>query len=257
MLVCPVDAETIDHCEATELARVIDLLQRVEPDTPIPNSKWTAHDVGAHLVTVIGRYLKPDRKLPTSPREIDVINEQEMLEFKSATMGELVGRLRSRNAKYVAFWPELPVDQQLQVRSGIPLDVAALRTNWISELAIHGRDVALATGEPWQLDNNCCLLTLRLMAYMLPSYLRPGGQSGDILVVAPDGAMPFSLVIKGTVAEMQPGAIENADQLAGAPEALVLLFYGRIGLAEALAMGARVVGDPDRVDRILYRYEKP
>ncbi|HWC36756.1 MAG TPA: hypothetical protein VG650_18255 [Mycobacteriales bacterium] len=258
MLVCAVDAETIGRCEADALARNVDLLLRVAPETKLPDSAWTAHDVAAHLVSVIGRYLKPDRKLPASPREVDSVNDAEMREFDSATMGELVGRLRSRSAKYAAFWPDLPVEMVLpiSIRAGVDLDVAAIRSNWLSELLIHGRDVALAAGEEWPLDDRSCLLTLRLLAYMLPSYLRAGGQGDATLAVAPDGGAPFSLRLSDGGAQMQRGAAADGDRLTGSPAALVLLFYGRIGLAEAQRLGV-TTSDADRVQLILDRFEKP
>ena len=133
MLVCAVDASTLSACETGAVARVSDLFKRIEPDVALPGSSWTSHDAGAHLVSMIGRYLKPDRKLPDSAREIEAVNQAELAEFEADSMGALVGRLRSRHAKYGAFWPELPLDQVLLLRGGLPLDVASLRTNWIAE----------------------------------------------------------------------------------------------------------------------------
>ncbi len=258
MLVCPVDAKTLSAQEASALARVVSLLQRVAPDTQLPNSKWTAHDTAAHLVSMIGRYVKADAQLAESPRDVEALNEQTMKEFDTATMGELVGRLRSRHAKYAAFWADLPLEMVLPIRSGqLPLDVAGLRTNWMTELLVHGRDIALAAGEEWPLDDSSAFLSLRLLAQALPGYLRPAGHGDGTLVVAADGGAPFSIVVWDKAAEVQPAAVTNADQLAGPPAPLVLLFYGRIGLAEAQASGVRIVGDADHVQRVLERFEKP
>lgn len=256
MIVCDVDHETLVRCEAAALRHNIDLLQRVEPDVTIPASKWTAHDVAAHLVSMIGRYLDADRRRADSAREVHVINREEIREFEGATMGELVGRLRSRTAKYNAFWPELPLDAMFPLRGGLPLDVACLRSNWISELMLHGRDVAVAVGEHCPLDKTSCLMSLRLLAHVLHTYV-PAGVEDCALVIAPDGAGDFSIVVEGGVATSQAGAIESADQLAGPPDTLVLLLYGRIGLDEALAIGARITGDTARVRRVIERLEKP
>lgn len=257
MLVCPVDAETLAKCEADALARNVSLWQQVPPDSPIPGSSWTVHDVAAHLVTMVGRYINPDRKLASAPRDVDQMNELEMKEFESATMGELVGRLRSRYAKYLAFWSELPLEMVLPLREGLPVDVAALRSNWIAELLVHGRDMALAAGLDWPLDDTNCLLILRLLAQALPNYFRAVALTDCALVVAPDGGAPFTIVIKAGAAEIQAAAVEGADVLAGSPAALVLLFYGRIGLSRALASGVGLTGDADRVQRLLGAQQKP
>lgn len=258
MLVCPVDAETLSAQEASALARIVSLLQRVAPDLQLPNSKWTTHDTAAHLVSMIGRYVKADAQLAESPRDVEALNEQTKQEFESAAMGELVGRLRSRHAKYAEFWSELPLDMVLPIRSGqLPVDVAGLRSNWIAELLIHGRDIALAAGEEWPLDDPSALLSLRLLAQALPGYLRAGGHGAGKLVVSADGGAAFSIVVSDTAAKVRPAAMSGADQLAGPPAPLVLLFYGRIGLADAQASGVRVVGDADQVQRLLDRFEKP
>lgn len=257
MLVFPVDNETLSACEAAAIARNVELLQRVSPDAQVPNSTWTAHDVAAHLVTMAGRYLNADRELASSRRELQEMNQREIEEFSSATMGELIGRLRSRNAKYAAFWSEQPLDQLFPYRSGFPLEAATLRSNWITELVVHGRDVALAAGEDWSLDDTSSLLGLHVLARVLPRYIPTVGLSNYALVVAPDGGTPFSIVINDGAAEIKDEAVEGADKLAGSPAALVLLFYGRIGLARALATGARLTGDADRTEQLLSRMEKP
>lgn len=257
MLVCPVDNETLSRCEAAAVARNVDLLQRVEPTTPLRTGSWTAHDVAAHLVNMAGRYLNADRKLAGSQLELQEMNQREIAEFESATMGELVGRLRSRTAKYAAFWPDQPLDSLFPYRSGFPLDAATLRSNWIAELLVHGRDVAIAVGEPWELDDTSCLLTLRVLAQVLPRYTHATVAEDYTLVVAPDGGLPFSVVITDGVAEIVPAAVEDADRLAGSSAALVLLFYGRIDFNEGLANGLRVTGDAAKVQRLVGRLDKP
>jgi uncharacterized protein (TIGR03083 family) len=257
MLVCPIDHETLVRCEGAALRRNVDLFQRVNPDLPIPDSRWNAHDVAAHLVTMAGRYLNADRKLAGSQRELQEMNDREIAEFASATMGELVGRLRSRIAKYNVFWPEQPLDGMFPYREGFPLDAGTLRSNWVTELLLHGRDVAVAAGEEWPLDDTSCLLTLRVLAQVLPRYIHAAGAADYALVVAPAGGTPFTIVVKDDVATIDPSSVADSDQLSGSPAALVLLFYGRIDLAGAQQMGANVSGDPDRIQLLLNRLEKP
>jgi uncharacterized protein (TIGR03083 family) len=257
MLVCPVDAETLSRLEAAAVARNVELLQRAAPDTPLLSGTWTVHDTAAHLVTMAGRYLNANRQLAESQRELREMNQREIEEFASATMGELVGRLRSRTAKYGAFWSEQPLDAQFPYRAGFPLDAATLRSNWIAELLIHGRDVALATGEEWSLDDTSSLLTLRVLARVLPRYVDAAGLGRYSLVIAPDGGSPFSVVVNDGTAEVHPEAVDGADRLSGSPATLVLLFYGRVGLAQALATGCRLDGDASRAQQFFDRLEKP
>src|SRR3569623_185230 len=102
MLVCAVDNEILSGCEGAAVARIVELLPRVAPDIPLRNSEWTTHDAAAHLVNMAGRYLNANRPLAQSQRELQEMNQREIAEFESATMGELVGRMRSRAAKYGA-----------------------------------------------------------------------------------------------------------------------------------------------------------
>jgi uncharacterized protein (TIGR03083 family) len=257
MLVCPVNNETLVRCEGVAMARNVELLPLVAPETPLPSGTWNAHDVAAHLVSMAGRYLNADRQLAGSQRELVEMNDREIAEFCTATMGELVGRLRSRNAKYSVFWPDQPLDQLFPYRTGFSLDAATLRSNWVTELLIHGRDVALAAGQEWPLDDTSCLLTLRVLAQVLPRYVIAAGMEDYALTIAPTGGSPFSLVIRGGAAEIEAAAIESADSLMGSPAALVLLFYGRIDLADAQQQGLVVSGDVTRVGNLLGRLEKP
>jgi uncharacterized protein (TIGR03083 family) len=257
VLVCAIDHELLVSCEAAAVRRNVELLQRVDPDLAVPNSKWNAHDVAAHLVNLAGRYLNADRKLARTQRELAEMNDREIADFESATMGELVGRLRSRAAKYNVFWPEQALDEMFPYREGFPLDAGTLRSNWITELLIHGRDVALAAGEPWPLDDTSCLLTLRLLGHVLPGYLHVAGAEDYTMVIAPGGGMPFSIVVQDGTASIEPSAVSGSDQLAGSPAALVLLLYGRIDLAEAEQLGAYVAGDTVRIQRFLDRLDKP
>jgi len=257
MLVCAVDNETLSRYEASAVARCVDLLQRVAPEVPLRSGTWTAHDVAAHLVTMAGRYLNASRELAGSQRELQEMNEREIAEFSASTMGELVGRLRSRSAKYGAFWPDQPLDAPFPYRSGAPMDAATLRSNWIAELLIHGWDVAVAAGEPWSLDDTSSLLILRVLAQVLPRYVHAIGAGEYALVLAPGGGSPFTVVVREDAAEVAPSAAADTDQLSGSPAALVLLLYGRIDLDEARRMGVAVSGDADRVRRFVESLDKP
>ncbi|HVT65957.1 MAG TPA: maleylpyruvate isomerase N-terminal domain-containing protein [Mycobacteriales bacterium] len=257
MLVCSIDHELLVSCEAAAVRRNVDLFQRVDPDLAVPNSRWSAHDVAAHLVTMAGRYLNADRKLARTRRELEEMNDREIADFGTATMGELVGRLRSRVAKYNVFWPEQALDEMFPYREGFPLDAGTLRSNWIAELLVHGRDVAIAAGEQWPLDDTSCLLMLRVLAQVLPRYLHVAGADDYSLVIAPGGGMPFSILVTDGVARIEPSAISDSDQISGSPAALVLLLYRRIDLAEAQQTGLYVSGDALRIRRFLDRLDKP
>ena len=97
---------------------------------------------------------------------------------------------------------------------------------------------------------------MRLLANVLHTYLRPGMPDYQ-LVVAAEGGTAFTIVVKDGVAAIQEGSTEGADRLAGPPEELVLLFYGRITLADALARGGYLTGDQSRVQALLDHQDKP
>jgi hypothetical protein len=95
------------------------------------------------------------------------------------------------------------------------------------------------------------------LAQVLPRYVIAAGADDYALTIAPHGGSPFSLVIKDGSPEIEAAAVDSADALTGSPAALVLLFYGRIGLAEAQQDGVVVTGNLDRVRNLLNRLEKP
>jgi len=257
MFVCAPDASQLLEYEAHALRRTTDLLRSVPPDLALASGTWTARDVAAHLVTVIGRYLDPGVTLARSPREVDEINRRELDALEGVPVNELLEMLAARAAEYTQFWPLLPLDQQFPFHSGVSVDVAALRSNWIGELVIHGRDVALAAGTEVAIDDAVGLLLVRLLLQVLPGYLRAADIGTAVLVVEPAGGEPVTVRVDSGTTQVQAGGDAAAARLRGSPATLALLLYHRLDVDGALAAGASVGGDPAVVRRVLAALEQP
>lgn len=252
-------SEELSDRENHALAMVSALAERVDPALPVGDGAWTAREVLAHLVTVIGRYLNPKVQLASTAREVDELNRAEMAGLADHSVSELVAELGARHKTYQEVWGAFPLDLEFPFHAGLKFDVASLRSNWMSELLVHGYDVAAAAGEDWPLEERDLLLSMRVVLAALPGYWKGGGDLGHIEVaLAPAGSNPHTIVVDGAQLRVVEGLGSGADVvLGGSAAALALFFYGRIDQADAEARGLVVTGSQEALDAFMDNREVP
>ncbi|MGZ6745739.1 MAG: hypothetical protein ACXVD0_07510 [Nocardioides sp.] len=241
------EAELTTRTEAA-LTRTLALLRSVDPDLRLRDSEWTAGDVGAHLLDVLRRYTQRDFTQPggltDSPGELQEGNRSGISGLDGLPHTEVLDRLEAEQADYRALG--LPLDERFPFHAGQVIDGAGARSNWMGELLLHGRDVAVAAGRPWPLEERDMMLILNGVLQVAPGWLDPTTSAGADLRVRLTvvGGTPqlFTIedgtcVIRDATPADRPHAVIRARSTA-----LALLLYQRISLADAVRRGVLVVG---------------
>ena len=242
-----------DDREQAAHERTVHLFRDVDPMTPVGDGAWSAKDVLAHLVTVIRRYTSVP-ELAETPRGVDEVNAKELAALESSSMEELLAGYGAGFTAYREVWTHVGGEHRWPFHGGGQLGTAAVRSNWLAEMLVHGYDVARAADVDWPIDAADAADILALVQAIVPTYGRPGDPVS--LEVAPDGLPAWSLVITPEGAAVgEPGGC-NAS-ISGPPGVLVLFFYQRFDSDEAVARGARVAGDVDAVARVMAHVERP
>jgi len=129
----------------------------------------------------------------------------------------------------------------------LPLSLAARIS--LSELFVHGFDIRRAAGLDDRGDEEVAVAVLPHAAAVLPAFLAGARDlAGPVGLAAGDRSW--------TVAATSDGVTVSEGGTAGTtlrldPGELVLLIWGRISLADALARGATVDGDPASLEALL------
>lgn len=258
MAIIETTVEELVEREDRALERVVELARSVDPSLPTGDGSWTAHDVLAHLVTVIRRYTNPDVRLAATAREVDEVNADELAGLADTPMGTLAEQLVAGHRAYQDLWSKFPLDAELRFHAGLRFDAASLRANWLSELLVHGRDVAVATGRDWPLDDREGLLALRVAMRALPGYVKADDGPPLRVALRVAGGTPQRIELGDGTATVTEGEPATADLvLSGSPVAAALLFYGRLSADQAETAGLVVEGGRQVLERFLARREAP
>jgi uncharacterized protein (TIGR03083 family) len=242
-----------DDREQAAYERTDRLFRDVDPQLRVGDGTWSAHDVLAHLVTVVRRYTSIP-ELAETPRGVDEINAKELAALTAATTDALLADYGNGFSAYREVWTQVHGDHRWPFHGGGQLDTTAVRSNWLAEMLIHGYDVAAAAGVDWPISEPDAVDILMLVQAIVPTYARAGTPTA--LEVAPDGLPAWSLRITPDGATVG-GAAGCDASISGPPEVLVLFFYQRFDLAAATARGARVTGDADALTRVMAQLERP
>ncbi|HEY5151848.1 MAG TPA: maleylpyruvate isomerase N-terminal domain-containing protein [Mycobacterium sp.] len=143
------------------------LARGADPSARQRGSRWTVHQLAAHVLTVAHRYQSfarsGDYRRAAYPREVDVINQAE-LEAVMAPVPDLVAQLRDVTPEVDALFDEIvDVGPVIPFHSGAMVDGVTAQTNWLAELLLHGEDIARAIRVPWVLPERDMLLVARGM----------------------------------------------------------------------------------------------
>ncbi|HJV08240.1 MAG TPA: maleylpyruvate isomerase N-terminal domain-containing protein [Acidimicrobiales bacterium] len=126
---------------------------------------------------------------------------------------------------------------------GTAMPLSVLTSQVLSELTLHGRDIAVAEGVPWPIDNNHAALILQ--GFVFPSLHTLGTA---MVVQEKAGDARFEVKLRGdgkawltfaggnlTVAGARPGPVDC--HLSVDPEAFLLVAWGRIDQWSAMPKG--------------------
>ena len=243
-----------DDRELARFEQTVALFREVDPAALLADGTWTARDVLAHLCNVARRYTSVPR-LATTPREVDAINAEELTALDGVPVEELLGKFERAFARYREVWTQVGPEHMWPFHGGGQLPTAALRTNWLGEMTLHGYDVASAAGVEWSVSDEDAQDLLAFLRQIVPAYAQPGGPV--TVAVMPDGSPAWTIRIGPDGAATTDGGEDAEATISGSAWALVLLLYQRVAAADAASYGLFVTGDGGAVERLFALIERP
>jgi len=219
--------------------------------TPILPGTWTVREAAVHLAVASDLYAELAARTPVPPLTTWTTVEQWNAESAAliadipetdphklaVIMGDAVGRFLDVTGRR-------PADQPT-VLFGLDFDVTRLVCVILGEWAVHGYDIAAATGHPWPIDPGHAQLALYGYGSGLSPFVDPATAAGHTAAYGieirggdgftarfTDGAFTVEFAGSGPV-----DCVISAD-----PVALVMVALGRISPLEAVALGLLSAG---------------
>ncbi|HEV2780997.1 MAG TPA: maleylpyruvate isomerase N-terminal domain-containing protein [Actinophytocola sp.] len=219
--------------------RVGELLRRVPaPDLPLARVSWTAAETGAHLVTLARRYRRmaqAPQPLPASLAEdnqqaLDALPERDpdtvadLLTADVTTLLDTLGTDGRHRAWYFT----------------LPHTAAGLGAIMLTELLMHGLDLARALRQPWPITRPQAAICLHgvlpaLVLLVEPAAARTATGTYHLRL---RGSADWTIRIHDATATVEPGRPGRADlHLSADPVAFLLHSYGHLGRTRILLTG--------------------
>jgi len=235
------------------------LLSVTPHKTQIRGSDWTAGEVAGHLLTVLRRYTQRDltssEGLSPDGSGLRDQNAVELEELGAYSVAEILDQVWQELADVEKKLPRtMDLHQKFPFHGGQEIDAAGALGSLIGEFLVHGRDVARARGKQWKIGSRNAALALTVGMQVCPGYVSedaPGNLKVEIrtpetnpwIIDVVDGQATSRLAVRGEAVDVR---------LYGRAQPLLLNLYGRIGLAQATALGTVITGGrrPWRVSRL-------
>ncbi len=178
-----IDAELArDRLEAAGDRVVAMLRSGVDGEAAVPGLDWTAGECAAHLVTALRAatgYARGEPAPVATPAELADVNAERVADLddrdsrplaellEEACVG-LLGELRERRPDQPVEWYQREAD----------LDLAAMTCVMLTELLVHGLDIARSAGRRWSIEPGDARLAISGALPLLPSYVDAQAAAG-------------------------------------------------------------------------------
>ena len=210
-------------------ARLRGVARGAEPAAVVPGSTWRVRDVVAHVVTVIRRYTR-GVTIGDHPRDVDRINEDELATLADLEIDQLLAEHEQELAALRDGWGQLTdLTTTFPFHGGAAVDAAAALANVVGEHLVHGRDIAMAAGEPWEIAERDAVLVLNGVVQILPGYVRTDAPTEPFAArLELPGAVPWLLAFDGAeLVSRAAGEADRVDAVLTDAGSVLLALYGR------------------------------
>jgi uncharacterized protein (TIGR03083 family) len=227
----------------TAAARVGDLLRALpDGDLPLNRVSWTAAETGAHLVGLPSRYLRMAGAPHPFPASLSAENQRELAAVPQRDPAALADRLEAEVAALLAAFGD---DGQRRVwYFTVPHTAAGVGASLLSELLLHGLDLARASGRPWPITRAQAVACLRgvLPAVVLVVDPRVAPSAAGTYHLHLRGGDDWTLRVRDGALSVEPGRPERADlHLSADPVGFLLNGVGLVSPTRLLLSGGIVM----------------
>ncbi len=216
----------------------------------MPNSEWTIGEAAAHTISSVRTYgswatgtSEPEQLgilQKQINREIARVNEERIATVEHTDGNALGDQLRDATRAYADTTKDLPADHPFEWYDHIPMDLRSMTCIELAEVVVHMWDVAQAVGKPWPIDPKDAEQIMLGALSLAPYYVNretTRGITASFEIRIRRGAR-VGLRLDDGIAHIQMPPEGRYDCVISAdPVDLLLVSYGRIGLAGPLLKG--------------------
>jgi uncharacterized protein YdaU (DUF1376 family) len=263
-------------------ARFLELLRTAADPNARAVGDWTIGDTAAHVreVTLLNRIWATgtappptfravyDKACGASIDEVSDVNAMALAWESSRDPHVLARRIGDQVSSLVDGTAEAAGDEEVRWMGGIRLPVEAVLAHTLSELLVHGRDIARAERRSFPISSADVRLVfdgflLAILASADPAQFageRPAGAHGVSCELRLRGSEPVLLdVDDGRTSLLDPGSRRPDVRISADPAAMWLLMAGRISPVGPALRGQVVVSGrrPWRLRRLMRMMRMP
>jgi uncharacterized protein (TIGR03083 family) len=239
---------------AAAVDRVADLVRGAAALDAPAVGRWRAWQVAAHVAASLELYTRILAGEPSPAPSVAAsaeLNERGIAAVDERDPGRLADRIAGSAATYLAAARALPGDARVTWHGGLRLPVTSMLALTLGEAAVHGRDVARATGRPWAIPPAWAHTVFRGLLPVVPATVDPVRAAGvrarfDVRLRGEPASRAVFALADGALAVTPGPAADRVDcTLSADPVAMMLVLYGRTGPAvpaltgKVLAWGRR------------------
>jgi uncharacterized protein (TIGR03083 family) len=219
--------------------RVAELVRALGPDASArrsPALEWTAIETAVHVVNLYRRALGDTRRSRT-PEETTNLNAECLAEFTERDPQQVADCIA---VDAVTVWNQvlarLPDDIQIPFHAGSTTTIGPIMGVLLTEMLVHGDDIARASGQNWVIDDDDAWRALRTIAVLLPAWRRAEPPASDtVALVGPNGdTVLITCDGSETTVAFEP-ARQTDRVVSGRPAEILLGLFGRRPSAPPLA----------------------
>jgi hypothetical protein len=126
-------------------------------ELPVPGSRWTIAETAVHILNDASIHAgvavgTPSPRTATDKAGVAVDNDRFIKETSERDRGRLVGLIGDAIDRLLAATAAQPAYKEVLWALGVPLTLAHLVCLELSEMVLHGYDIAAAAGLPWPIS---------------------------------------------------------------------------------------------------------
>ena len=169
-----------------------------------------------------------DWRRSDSPATTAALNATCLAEYAERDLAVIADRVAAdADAVWHQVLPQLPDDLEVPFHAGATTTIVPIMGVLLTEMLVHGRDIADAAGRPWDVGDDDAWCALTAVAPLLSAWRRPDAAADTIAIPGPAGAA-LRLTFTPSSVESTVGPIDDADRIVDAtPSQAVLAILGR------------------------------
>jgi uncharacterized protein (TIGR03083 family) len=213
-------------------ARFTGLLRQATPEKAAIGY-WSTADLAAHVSHVYGIYvdLLNDEPSPVIDQlRLSTAWDAMVSEDPERDLGALAERLEKTAARFLEAIENRDWHDEVNWHGGLRVPVYTLPAIMVNELAIHGRDIGVADGLPWDIPRSHGALAIEGLMTVMPAYLNretAGDLNATFAFSLRGGPRAYFRVADGTltISSEKPGPVDCT--ISADPVEYLLIGYGR------------------------------